>query len=517
MILKERVFFYVSFLICFLFFPLFSTEVIELTAEKFAIIVSLKSPNTLIDEISPFMQEAIYVEDYKRHFHSKIDIDYKENMAARKETQQSNSRNLSTAWSYRLPPVGTIIGSRLGINKTEKKKMPNGMGGTSDSKMWNANVGFFVSQPLLLGLIHLKPQLELKAQDYNLQIEHSAYNRKLAKNIEQALRIYYEYLIDLKKINLFKSNLEKKKKVVAFNKKKVIKKIFKKKDYLLSKAGLLQDELDVQDAEKKLDKLRDQLLMYMGYDIEKYPAISIKILDKETAFEQTIEAKAEESFQKALNHRNDIIIAKMAVNAAKNGVKISKASIWPKLDANFGFYLNGNKDTLSGAFKNIGSKDSAQGIDLQWGLQFSAATDIASYKILGAKADLKLLQAKRELDKLKKEIFIDIKKKVSDLLFSKDRLDAISLMVKLREDRYKITQEDYSNGKIDFYQKMTDEIELKKIQKSFFDAQKGFFNAILSYHAAQGTICQKYLEQKVKTRKKPKLKNVLKFIDSQKK
>lgn len=489
----------------------------ELDAEKFAKIVYKNNPQVLIDRVNPLLREAIFAENFKQRFNSQATLNYGQNQNL--GSPRTNLTSFRTGWSYTTPPVGTTVGVNLGSTNTDVTGLtvPPGLGGSSSTNFWVSTTTISLSQPLLYnGLAYLMPQRILDIDRYATRIEKSAFNAKASQNLLAALQDYYNYLISIEKLSLLKNSLAKSKEILSFNRRKARSGTLNRKDLLANQAQVLKTEVSIDRAEINLENLENKIFFYMGYRSDEAKDIEIKLLDDTRKVEELKVVEAE-SFNTALSNRDDVTATKLEIEAAQNAITIGKATLFPTLNATFDMVIRGTGDTLSSSVQNFSSATSNnQGLDFRWGLNFAMYTDLLSYKITTARPRLQLLQARRKLDKLEKEILNQVKASMLALKQTKINLGKNDAIFRLQRERYTLSRRDYLNGKIDFSLNSQVYIDLETAQADYLDAKLAYYSTLLSHYNLEGTLIGKYLLEKLDIDQKAKLKNVSDYIESSK-
>ncbi len=522
--LKTKFFLIILFLIVLFFNASFAKEIkIELSLKEYLKEVSLHNNNVLLNNFDIDITRASYHERRDQLKTPFIDGVFNRNFDVTPIEQRNENLNFGLQ-SLIVETGATVrleINNRYGINidsgafSSIFSSLQSGLGagpgggtsqiGTGFDEEWTSSFGLDIQQPLLRGgPIGFGNVKELNILKDRVKLERATYNLKLNSLILEALSLYWQLKINKDNLTLAKEALEDTRRLLKLTRKKVALGTSDVGVLYNLEALMAEGEEEILLIKKDIHTISMRLALFMGEDITKNKDYQIIIKDdfvfkEEAGLEKGIEVYKKTIYKRSLKERADMVQAKLVYKVSEDTLALSKLNIMPLLNVQLKIDYAARGDQLGKAISD--SLENLGEYNFYFGLRFEVPLYPQAFLTAFERAEHDFKKKKKQLENLKKNVYLEINERVGELNHQWFRVSRYSEIVSTMKKRLFFYQQDFRIGRVNLDQ-------LTEAYNSLRNWQKKYLRSVFQYEVAKANlkisqgILLKFYDIKVKNVKK---------------
>ncbi len=345
-------------------------------------------------------------------------------------------------------------------------------------------------QPILKGFGPDVARADIIIQQKNFQQSLENLRAEVAQIVLQVINSYWNYIYTLEYYKVQKESLklakdfyEQVRNMVKVGAKAPI-------DLVEAEAEVARREADLIDAQKAIQDAKEQLMHQTGL---QYLAEKLELYDRPSTAK--VEFDLDQLIDMAIKQRPEIRAAMKELEKAAFNIKIKKNALRPQLDLALSLsttgvagdkikYLNNNPFTGIIIGKEEGSpydaiEEALRAAYNRWQVSLNLSIPVKRKK---EEAELEAAisdyyRAKRNLEKLRKEIELEVRQAYREVISSYKKIEATRKARKLAEEKLRAEQTKYSQGLSTNYMVLT-------YQRDLTNAKIQELKALIDYNIA---------------------------------
>ena len=335
-----------------------------------------------------------------------------------------------------------------------------------------------ITQPLLKNFMIDGTRLSITTAKLRLKSSEQGLRQKLIEAVTQVEYAYYDLLYARKAVAVQEQALALTRRLEQENRKKLEVGSIARLDLTQAEAQAASTEADLLAAQRNLDIQMNALKKYLSDDFASWVHDPLVPTDELTSDRQFF--NLQESWNRGLTMRPDLVQAKLEVERTGVQVKYDKNQLLPQLDLIGSYGLTGSGVRSGDALDQLTSRDQpywAVGGQITFPIGNRAARN--RYAASRAVADQSLLSLKR----LEQEIMVQIDNAIKLAQSSYDRVLATRKAVEYSREAFEGEQKKLDNGASTAFQVL-------RLQRDLTSAQSDEIRALTEYQKSLAALAQ---------------------------
>ena len=329
---------------------------------------------------------------------------------------------------------------------------------------WDSEIRLSITQSLAknrFGLID-RGEIEITELDI-LNIDSDTLDR-----IEEALasveKSYWALVLAYKRLAVRKNMLEKAELLLKLNERKLKTGLVEETDLFAAQANLEQRRADLLVSENEVETAIKDLKFKMD------DTAADRIIPVEELLLTEKELSLSISMKKAIKHRRDYQRAKNDIKAKNIKTKIESNAMWPEIDLEGSFAINGVDKEFANALDEISETNNRY----YWGIKFTFPFENRRASSRHKKAEFQKAKALVNLYRIERIIFTEIDEKVRNCKLNKNRVIKYLEIERLQNLKLEKEEKKFQYGR-------SDSDTIIRFQQHLFDARMQKLNALVDY------------------------------------
>ncbi len=357
----------------------------------------------------------------------------------KKKTATTLSRTKTTTNEYSLGVEKKLpTGSRLKID-TEHSLVDANSSSSAINNYNESSIKFSLNQSLGKNFFGLTDRSEIKITKIN--IDNAGYSSldEIENALYKAQTAYWNIVLKEKELNIKSDMLKKAEKLYSIYKESYERGTVEKTDLFAVEANMRARKNGVLVAHLEKEIAKNNLLFLLN---EEDTHIHLQPVDPLATTLHCVDVY--EILKEAISHRRDYKIIKNKIESQNIDIKIKKNALWPEIDLEASFLKNGLASNYQDSWNQTSDENNYE--------FFTGITFRIPFRNRSAKADLEKARLNREqlllfLKRTERLILKEIYNKVKEVNSLKNRIELLTSISKLQENKLKEEMKHFSYGR----------------------------------------------------------------------
>ena len=342
----------------------------------------------------------------------------------------------------------------------------------------SGSVGIQLSQPLLKNFWIDMPRLTIILAKKDLKISELALRKQLIDTITQIELAYLELIAARENVKVQEAALKLAEELYRENKKRVEVGVLPPLDekqaeaeVAATRAALIAARNQVKIRENALKQLISERFIELQ-NVEFEPAEPLQAVPHTFSLQ--------DSWNKALTMRPDLLQAKLQLEKQNISLKYYKNQLFPELDIVGSYAQVGQSREMSGAFDGISRGDSPV---YSYGIVFRYPLGNTRARSRYRAARLQIEQALLQLKQLEQQIMVEVDNAIAQARSRLEQVEASKAAVEYAQQALDAERKKYENGKSTAF-------EVLRLQRDLTARRSEYIRAVTDYNAALARLAQ---------------------------
>lgn len=355
----------------------------------------------------------------------------------------------------------------------------------------SASVGISMSQPILRNFWIDSSRMTILVDRHNLRGSKLTLKLQVMTSIESVTEAYYNLIAAQQQVNVQQMALQLAQQLYAENKKRVEIGVLAPLDEMQSKSQVASSQASLVGARNAVATAEDALKNLVTDHYATFKNVDFVPVEQLSAQPRTF--SREDSWDKALTLRPDLLKAKLDLQSQHIRLRYDKNQLFPELDVVGSYSQIGNSTTLAtGIGGALDSMSSGQAPNYYIGAQLSIPLSNRRARRAYQIQKEQIQQALLQLKQLEQNIMVQVDTYISQARNSLDQVQATAEAVTYAKQALDAEQKKLENGKSTSFQVL-------QLQSNYTAAQYSHISALVSYNIAlarlalwQGTTLERH-------------------------
>lgn len=345
-----------------------------------------------------------------------------------------------------------------------------------------------VTQPLLknfglsantAGIRVARKTRDIAVQNFVLQVINT---------VSDVNNAYYELIFAIEDHKAKVEDLNRAKELLAENRKRVQIGVMSPLDVTQAEAGVAEREESVIVTERAIKDRENALKRLIAQDVMELRGESLVPFDYPVV--EMVETDAARSIRTALESRPDFLAARHELDRQNILVKFNRNQLWPQIDLQGSYGLNGRGDTGFGSFAdNLASGDNpAWSVGVVVTLPLGNRQARANYHTARLTAEQALLNLKR----LEQDIVVEVDNVVGRVQTNLKRMDATRAASRLAEESLKAEEHKLRAGTSTSFLVLQAQSQLAAARSAEIRARADYGESLVGLARAEGATLRRH-------------------------
>lgn len=354
--------------------------------------------------------------------------------------------------------------------------------------VYTGTAGIALTQPLLKNFGFGATTAPIRVARKSRQIAEQNLAQQVMQTITGVHNAYYELVYAIENLKAAREDLDRARALLDENRKRLQIGTMSELDVTQAEAGAAEREEAVIVAEQLIRTNENALKRLIARDVTEWRDTSLVPVDYPVV--EMIETDRARSTRTALEQRPDFLAARHETERQDILVRYSRNQLWPEIDLQGSYGLNGRSGTGFGDFvDNTADADSpvwSVGVTATFPLGDRAAR--GSYRQARLQSEQSLLALKR----LEQQIIVEVDNAIGEVETNRKRVDATAAARRLAEESLKAEEAKLRAGSSTSFLVLQAQSQLAAARSAEIRARSDYAESIAALAQADGTTLDKH-------------------------
>ena len=348
--------------------------------------------------------------------------------------------------------------------------------------LFTGGAGISLTQPLLrnFGLDVNNAGIAVARKGHHMA--EQAFRQQVINSVTEVSSAYYELVYSLEDLKARQEDLNRAKALLRENRKRVEAGVISPLDVTQTEAGVAEREEVVIVGEQVVRENENVLKRLTSRDLTEWQNVALVPADR--ALSEAVELDLIRSTRTALETRPDFLQAKAEVERRGILVKYTHNQLWPQIDLQGGFGLNGRGFTLNEFADDVRSTDHPQ-----WSVGVMVTVPLGNRQARANYYSARLEEEKSvlALKRLEQNLVIDVDNAVRRVQTNLKRMDATHAASRLAEASLKAEDTKLRAGTSTSFLVLQAQAQLAAARSAEIRARADYSKSLVDLSRAEGT------------------------------